>query len=828
MGDQPPTAGTTTTPPQEISVVETLLSLKDDKQRQALERYLTSQLVEQPRATMQRAETVIVDAAQSVPYFGPILKQAALKQSAEKIAQDLVAPVERAKAIQNAPVEGLAPATGADPIELATGQLAYTHTDLSLDGAGIRFEFIRTYRSQARYPNGPLGSCWDHNYNLWLREVDANTIAVGTGRLREDRYRRVSPGGPDPDYFTTDAGNDNTLIQNAKTQKYELHAPGGITHQFAPLGAFHAEDAGLHRLERTFDRFQPRNAITGEPEPPGNYLLFTYDANDTHLLRAIEVNHPTRQVLLDYDDLGRLISLADYAGRRVLYTYDDYDDLVAITLPPTQDRRYGRSTFYEYTSETGPIAHLLTSIVDADGRRYLEVEYGMGDGFVDRQRVIRQRDNEGEWLLQYADLDVTRDPNNPPDPDLPVRYTCVIQPNGHEVEYWFNDLGGVLFKADSYLDGEGVRLRALSRFQYNPDGKLIASLSPEGTFVQHYYVRDEYTLGSGLHVADPLSALPPLTAAQRMAFGNLRATVRRAQAPLPLLTWPDPAIANSILNTTANDIVQIFEFEPDAQLPLRVSDPRATADLVTPPARWLVEYEYSPAEYKVPVSITYPATQQPDGSVNPAAKELFTCDPNGRVINHMDAEGHTTHNEYYQDPDVAAGPDTPFGVEVILQPNPLSLAGYLKSTTAGQGEPNAATHFFQVNRRGIPVSTTDPCGAITRQVLDTTDQPVKVTRSLKPNVDYVTKYRYTGQAKVFRTESEIADDTGAPVLVDGTPLGSVVRQYRYTDIEQLQLLPQDERGDDGARTRDLCRDSTRSDRKLPKLRNADGYQKQFQ
>jgi RHS repeat-associated protein len=778
--DQPPVNGTTAADPADIRFQQDLLTRKGDDLRRAIDAYFAAQLAPVARGAWQSIDVATKAVQENLPIFG-----GSVAATIRDARQALVDSVPNAKAIGNAPsnLEPTAQATGADPIELASGQLVYEHTDLVLDGGGIEFKFVRTYRSRARYPNGPLGVCWDHNYNVWLREISPTVIAVGSGTLREDRYHQASPGPPDVDYYAPDAGQHSIILLNQQTLKFELHSPTGVVWQFTDLGQFDPADAGLHRLERIFDRFQERNPISGEPQPPGNYLHFHYDANKTHLLSSIEVNHPSREVLLEYDDLGRIILLTDYSGRQVGYTFDDYDDLVAVTLPATNDRRLGRTTFYQYTSETGPSQHLLASVLDADGRRYLEVEYGTAEGFADYERVVRQRDDEGVWLLSYADLLPAPDPTSPPDPDEPSAYTVVTQPNGHQVEYWFNAAGAMLFKADAYRDGEGARQRALWRFQVNPDGQAIASLSPEGVFVQHYYARDQYMLQNGAQVSESLDKVPIPPADVRLTFGNLLGTIRRKQPPFPLLAWPSKAIANNIGLVGADDIVQRFTYY-EAQLPATVSDPRATTDLDNAQVGRLTTYQYSKDSHRFPLSVTYSVTTRPDGSLQGPAQQLINADLNGRVADLTDPEGHVTHTDYFKDGD-HAGPDPTFGSALVVQPMPLSLEGLIRSITRGSGEADQARTDFVINRRGGRTQTTDPRLNTMSMRLDSTDQPIEVARNLVPGVQYTTEFNYTGQGRIQRRTRALETDLGTPVLFNGAPLGPEVETYRYSDTEQL-------------------------------------------
>ncbi len=74
-----------------------------------------------------------------------------------------------------------------DPVDLFTGEFFIEKVDFELFSIGFPFVLIRTYKSGRPF-FGPLGYNWDHNYNIYLRELNDGRIAVSTGRLQEDIY----------------------------------------------------------------------------------------------------------------------------------------------------------------------------------------------------------------------------------------------------------------------------------------------------------------------------------------------------------------------------------------------------------------------------------------------------------------------------------------------------------------------------------------------------------------------------------------------------------------------------------------------------------------
>src|SRR5262249_10005241 len=154
--------------------------LTDDKARAEAQKYLARQLADEERLLLQQQAAVAgILGVKARPANNPIVKEI------QNLARKLVTSVVNGKQIANGDddKQPVPKAKGADPVDLASGQLVYRYTDLRLDGGGITYELVRTYRSQARYPNGPLGASWDHSYNIWLREDTPDVIVVGSGEL---------------------------------------------------------------------------------------------------------------------------------------------------------------------------------------------------------------------------------------------------------------------------------------------------------------------------------------------------------------------------------------------------------------------------------------------------------------------------------------------------------------------------------------------------------------------------------------------------------------------------------------------------------------------
>lgn len=705
----------------------------------------------------QAKTEVVKEAAKSVGDALPPPVRAAAQGTV-----DFFAKAVDASMAQDSPLDQAAAtprASAGDPVDLATGHLVYRHTDLALDGGGIRCELVRTYRSGGKYPLGPLGQGWDHNYNLWLREESPDSLVLGSGEFREDRYERVTPrgGAPDPrDYYAMRSGYHSTITRVGSS--FTLTRPDGATFEYAQLTT-----PGLHKLRRSADRFS-------------NELVFQYDANER--LERIVVNDErpvvTRFLQFHYDSLGRIDRVGDSTGRVVVYTYDELDDLVAVTLTPTHGAPLGRSTYYEYSSTTGPVAHQLRSVVDEDGRRYLDVEFAAGDGYVDADRVIRQRDESGEWSFSYALLEVPDPAGSTHAPDVPTRYALMARPGGHQIEHWLNEAGAVLVKTESALDENGQLVSRTWRTRYNADGQITAQVTPEGRVIQQEYGREAFLRARGRGPHDDVTEDIAPAAGERRAFGNVLAILKRSAAVTPSGLFP---VLDDLRVVHPVDIVMVFTYEPEFQQLASRNDPRDPTN-----AALATKYLYD--DRGALAQIVRPAVTLPDGTLLAPAGEQRFYDAKGRLTRTVDPSGHTTLYEYFgtgetRPPDPLPGTELP----VALVPA-ITIAGHLRSVTTAAGEAGEeATTTFDVNARGVRIRAIDARGSETRWTIDAQDLPTRVSRVLARSggaeVELATTYLYTHEGKVRRRERPVVDDTGATLGPTQTAF------YRYGETGLL-------------------------------------------
>jgi RHS repeat-associated protein len=614
------------------------------------------------------------------------------------------------------------------------GEFTHAGVDLQLSGAGIDFAFRRSYRNQAAY-EGPLGSNWDHAYNIRLTEVDQTRLVMTTGTLGEETYALHSHHN----YFVPPPGVD--AMFEASGDSFVRRAPDGSRHVFARVPG-----TRYHDLERIENRF-------------GNRLVFAHAADENRLLQRVDVNHSDRFVVFEYDDLGRISAIRDFTGRVWRYCYDDLNDLVAVTSPSTSSCPTGLTTHFEYRSAFvgGALQHNLARITDATGRMYLENDYGESPGTLEYDRVVRQRQGSGESYLDYeAVAPISEGPYS--EPELPSLQVVHTKRNGHRVCHVYNTAGNLLYDQECVIR-RGLPRLLQTRYRYNRDGRLTDVLSPEGVLTQYLYGRDWFLRRLAI-TDDEADSHPALTRAERQSFGRLLAVVRRAQTfGLLQLTsaarpWGSfPSVTDTIPDSA--DIIVKTTYEADFGQVTTVSHPRFTRSPLPDAANehprhaeTLTRYEYSGPQALLS-RIIQPVPTDADGGQGPQTiTQLIDYDGRGRLREMIDADATVSRFTYFPP---AAGIDA-------------TREGHLQIVEIDPGDLQIATRYdVDVLGRVIAVHLPRATGDgrfIERTAYNELDQVVETIES--DPFFYTTRFTYDKTGNLQRWERDLVDSSGNP------------------------------------------------------------------
>jgi RHS repeat-associated protein len=480
--------------------------------------------------------------------------------------------------------------TGADPVDLFTGEFFLEKVDFTLPSVGFPFAFIRTYKSGRPY-FGPFGYNWDHNYNIYLRELTSGRIAVNTGRLQEDLY--------------TDSG-DSVLY----------HAPRGVfaTLQRHPTASPYAyvltfRDGSTWSFARPASWSHPeRIPLVAIADRHGNTQQLIYNSN-SQLVQVIDT--VGRAIDFVYGNCDRLEALrpaflqtpgAPPVEIKYLHT-GDTERLAAVVTFPTPDFPDGLITEYEYDEAQpfGEQRNNITRVIDAKGQAIVENIYGTDPADPAFNRVVKQYFDGGEYLFKYTYLKFVP----PYDEHINDAYLQVelYEPERPLKLYTFNFRGNLLDERFRLCADGSYRVWAQA-YRYTTNGQLAEHYHPDGMVeVFTYDDTNPDPLARGLLLRIDIKSQP-----NRL----LTRTVQRFTYELRYHR----------IKTITDEIGETVTFVYDYEL-----------DLLAPGGNL--------------VRIEYPDATLPDGTAQMECHTTFRYDARGQLVEQVSPEGRKTTFEYY-------------------------------------------------------------------------------------------------------------------------------------------------------------------------------------
>ena len=349
------------------------------------------------------------------------------------------------------------PATAGEPVDLFTGAMTIDVTDLIVPTATIPIRFQRSYRSGRPY-FGPFGYGWDHNHNLYLRELNDGAVALWTGQLREQTF------APDADSWKPEDGLAARLERAPDApETFDVVHPGGTRWRFA----------------RPPDWGSPeRIPLTRIADRHGNLVTFTYDSSDR--LESV-LDEAGRGLRFTYGSCGLLEAVSDHTQTRVV-TYEHHEEiehLVRVLLPATAEFPSGVPTTYDYDlyADHPAMRHNILRIADARGRTYLENEYAGPEAGWAFNTVTRQLAGGFEYRFDFEQIQFVA-PDAANLGALATR-TSVAPPDGSLHVYTFNYRGDLLDHRFR-LNRDGSYRVIAEQFSYDAAGNRTEAVGPDG------------------------------------------------------------------------------------------------------------------------------------------------------------------------------------------------------------------------------------------------------------------------------------------------------------------------------------------------------------
>ena len=347
--------------------------------------------------------------------------------------------------------------TGAgDPVDLFNGAFYLEINDLQIPNTIMLLGFTRFYRSGAA-AYSPLGWNWDHNHNLYLRQLETGNIALWRN-LHEDVY---TFDGAD---YESPKGKFEKLERVAGlVQVFEITGAGGTVMRFERPGGW--IDAQRIPLLWVRDRH-------------GNRLTYFYGADDNLTKVADEDG---RFLLFEHDECGLLNKVADHAGRAYEYCYNHAaEHLVCVSTPATADHPEGIVRIYHYEQEfTLPeLRHNILRVEDSQGNVYLENKYAQDPASWNYARLTEQL--YGGCLFQFRYIQLQWVPANCVYVNIPAARVEVLNPDYGLETYTFNYRGDLVDRRYRLNKDKSYRV-VVWKYSFDEQGNPTIKTRPDGS-----------------------------------------------------------------------------------------------------------------------------------------------------------------------------------------------------------------------------------------------------------------------------------------------------------------------------------------------------------
>ncbi|MET8153162.1 RHS repeat-associated core domain-containing protein [Actinoplanes sp. NPDC049668] len=316
-----------------------------------------------------------------------------------------------------------------DPVDLATGKLTDSHTDLSVSDT-FPIAVTRNYW-QADDDRRDFGVGWLGQYGMFFHS--------------EDQYDEVDlylPGGRKVHFARVNAETKfNKVVLEAVDTTGEWL---GARVRYAKDPAFGGSGGWvLTRRDGMVFAVPLYGNLVAVRDRNGNQISLSYDGN-----RLKQVTSPNgRWIRFTHDNRNRITSATDNAGRAVAYTYNGQGLLETVTDPA------GKVTRYTYDEDKR-----LKTATDARGITYLDNEYD-ANGRVQKQTL------PGGVVYQFAyELNGAGK----------VTATRVTQPDGSVRRVEFNAAGAAVSDTAAY----GTAAQATTRYERSAHQQITAVVDP--------------------------------------------------------------------------------------------------------------------------------------------------------------------------------------------------------------------------------------------------------------------------------------------------------------------------------------------------------------
>ena len=621
-----------------------------------------------------------------------------------------------------------------DPVNVASGNMHASRTDVLVFSREIPLEFSLTYNSQDDF-QGQFGYGWRSNYDVRVKEYPDMRVV----ETDEKGVHTVYLWDLEDLTYTPSAGKHSELVLN-EDYSYMITRKHGRKLTFEPVGR-------LTRIEERNGnamtiRRDLQGAISEVEGPDGRKIVFTNDAQG----RTTQVTDPAGRVWrYEYDADGNLIRVTDPLNNVTTYVYDGNHKIVQKT------DANGDSAFFEYDA-SGRARHSwldgmvnevtltfdpggqMTTVMDSRGNatRYDYNAYGLVTQTTDAQGNVRQT----AW---DADLNKTSftDENGRTwtfTHDGRGNLLTVIDPLSNTTTFTYEPAFDLLKTA---TDAQGY----VTTCDYDGHGNLIKLTDALGSFSSHVYD----ALGQLTSSTDPLGHTAIFT---YDTYGNLL-TMTDAQGHVT--TYGYDVVGNRTQVKDAQDNVTQFAYD-DLNRLLQITRPDGST----------ISYSYDAVGNRTSVTDSASNTTQ------------YAYDQNGEVTRVTDPLGNVVEFAYDSEGDLIKITDQK-GQETVYQYDALNRL-------IAETDPLGLDRAYVYDPAGNRISATDAKGQTITYKYDSLD---RLTRIIYPDGEVRFAYdalgRRTSMSDSQGTTVYAYDALGRLTQVQGPQPGSTL-QYAYDTL----------------------------------------------
>ena len=679
-----------------------------------------------------------------------------------------------------------------DPVNTATGNYYYQRQDLKIRGRGLNFAFKRYYNSQDT-STGPLGSGWNHNYNINLVENSDSTVKIRWGDGKTTTFTPDGVGG-----FTPQFGVFDTLLDNGD-ETYTFRKKNQTSYNFDVNGKLTSiNDRNGNEISLAYTGID----LTGVMDSSGRQIDFTYDVNGL----LIKIIDPIgRTVLFSYNTTGDLISATDTIGNVTTYTYDLDHQLLTLVDPKGNTVASNIYDNQRRVISQNDAKNGQTTLVYDDVNRKTTLTDQLGNSYRhyhdELMRLIREDDVLGNSKFYSYDAAGNR--------------TSVTDKKGNTTSYTYDAKGNVLTKTDALGNVTSITYNSLNdpltrtdalgnitAFEYSVTSNPIKVTDPFGHFVSTTYnsygqpltITDSrgntssfaYDIeGNLVGVTDALGNISTYTydgAGRRLSATDAlgRITTYSYDGNNNLLSTTDP-LGNVASSTYDGNDNMVTVTDPLLNTTTYTYDVRDLLAVMTDPQGHTISYSYDSLDRKISAtdkngnSATFSydeignllAVTDPLGNIT-----SYTYDANGNRLTATSPLGQTTTYTYDALKRVVSVTD-PLGNSAA---DTYDALGRTTAVTNAKGQ----TTSFEYDALGRLVKVIDPEGGT---VIYTYDENGNRLTKTEPNGN-VTTYSYDALNRLIQKKEPLGNTyqyvyDSAGNLISQTDAKSNIITYTY-------------------------------------------------